>query len=640
MLSSQNIDIIRHIDPESTHAIRSHVLHPHDDITVICMVGSPRENIVSVLEDHLLESISSTGWNHGDEEADFAYITEKYNHFQRNLAATDIRDMSALFAIIFENEMMISVIGSMCAVLREKNGDLNTIAENQEEDTEFTSVSSGKIPTGAQFFLSSQPLSSFLSDDFFDECTELSHDSFTETLEGILKRETHETIHIIRITGPKIPEKTSRPFFQSSQKVSKQIDIARGFLENARESIRYNRRIERVFDEIRLFISKKNTHILILFLLVGATLFFGLIYVLVSALFHVSNNPSVDTKNQIIQAKTLIEESQKLTSNSEAFNNNIRQAEDILFKIRDKQEYMKDTQQLLQRIEAMKKEMYDIQTVDLTKHTSIVPFDSTQFSPLGVFEFNKKLNLIGKDSAILGYIQGNSLPTPSTYPPGEEVTDFDMTDDGTFYFLTKNNRILSTKRNEVTYANVTGQDSWENASGIQTFNNNIYLTNNSGGQIYKHKPGTNGFSQKIEVLPSTLSGILDIGIDGGFYILTDEPKIYRMISKDNGSPSGIILNKIPGEYTAGKNGDVQIVVRSNLNLIYLLSGNRIWIFEPDSKRFQDVRSWTYLAQLEISTAEEIRTISVPRDGLIYITTNLGVYSVPFEFVDKNIILKN
>lgn len=113
-----------------------------------------------------------------------------------------------------------------------------------------------------------------------------------------------------------------------------------------------------------------------------------------------------------------------------------------------------------------------------------------------------------------------------------------------------------------------------------------------------------------------------------------------MISKDNASPSGIILNKIPGEYTAGKNGDVQIVVRSNLNLIYLLSGNRVWIFEPDSKRFQDVRSWTYLAQLEISTAEEIRTISVPRDGLIYITTNLGVYSVPFEFVDKNIILKN
>lgn len=640
MTSSPLIDIIRHIDPESTHTIRSHVLHPHDEISVICIVSAPKENIVSILEDHLLESISSTGWNHGDEEADFTYITEKYNHFQRNLAPEDLRDTSALFAVIHEDEMMISVIGSMCALLREKNGNLNTIAENQEEETEFTSVSSGKIPSGAQFFLSSKPLSSFLSDDFFDESANLSLAAFSETLEWILKRDAHDTIHIIRITGEKIQEKKSKPLFRSSKKANQQIDIARGFLQSMQESLFYNRHTERILEEIRLFVGKRNTHILITFLLIGASLFFGLIYVLIWALFTVSNNPQIDIKSQILQAKELIEKGQNLTSNSAAFNQNIKQAEDILFKIRDKQEYMKDTQELLQRIEAMKKEMYDIQTIDLKKHTSIIPFDSTKISPIWVFEFNKKLNLIGKSSAIFGYVQWNSIPSISSYPPGEEVTDSDMTEDGNFYFLTKNNRILSSKRNEITYVNVTGQDSWENASRIQTFNNNIYLIDKIWGQIYKHKPGVNGFSQKIEVLPNTLSGMLDIGIDGWFYILTDEPKIYRMISKDSFSRTGIVINKIPGEYTAGRDNDVQIVIRTNLNFIYLLSGNRIWIFEPDSKRFQDVRSWTYLAQLEISTTEEIQSISVPRDGLIYVTTNLGVYSIPFEFVDKNIILKN
>lgn len=216
----------------------------------------------------------------------------------------------------------------------------------------------------------------------------------------------------------------------------------------------------------------------------------------------------------------------------------------------------------------------------------------------------------------------------------------DMTEDGEFYILTKNSRILSTRRNDVTYVNVTGQDSWEKASKIATFNNNVYLIDNVWGQIFKHKPGVNGFSQKTEVLTNTLSGIVDIGIDGGFYIATDEPKMYRMISKEWFSQSGIILNKIPGEYTVGKNGDAQIFIRWNLNFIYILSDNKIWMFEPDSKRFQDIRSWTYLAQLEISTDEEIRTISVPRDGMIYVTTNLGIYEVGFEFVDKNIILKN
>jgi hypothetical protein len=113
-----------------------------------------------------------------------------------------------------------------------------------------------------------------------------------------------------------------------------------------------------------------------------------------------------------------------------------------------------------------------------------------------------------------------------------------------------------------------------------------------------------------------------------------------MISKDWYTMTGITLNKVPWAYTLGWTGPHALIIRPNLNFIYILSGNRIWIFEPDSKRFQDVRSWTYKAQLEIATDEEIRNISIPRDGMIYIVTNLWVYDAGFEFIDKNIILKN
>lgn len=640
MSSSPLVDIIRHTDPDSSTFIRSHILHPHSEITVLCIISGEKDNVVSVLEDHLLESISSTPWNYGDEETDFAFITEKYNHFQHNLAETDRENVNALFAILKDEELMISVIWSMSAVLREKNGDLSIIAEDKESLWEFSALSSGKIPHGAQVYLSSKPLSTFLSDDFFDECAHMSHDAFASTVEGILGRDIHESIHIIRIIEKPSLEKKPSKLIASSRRMSHQIDIARGLLYQAKDTLIYNRKIQHYKEECKLFIEKKNTYFLVLFLIVGAILFFWLIYILLWALFQATNNPQIDIKNQILQAKTLIEESQKLTSNSEAFTKNIEAAEDILFKIRDKQEYMKDTQALLQRIEAMKKEMYDIQTIDLSKKTNIIAFNPTDISPLEVFESEKKLNLIGKNSAIFGYARGSVLPAVSTYPPGEEVIHVDMTDDGNFYFLTKNMRVLSTKRDEVTYVNVIWQESWERANRVRTFNNNIYLIDQLWWQIYKHKPGTNGFSQKSEVLPATLSGILDVGIDGWFYIMTDEPRIYRMISKEWYSQSGIILNKVPGEYSIGTQWAAQIVVKSNLNFIYILSDDRIWIFEPDSKRFQDVRSWTYLAQLEISTEEEIRSISVPRDWLIYTVTNLWVYEIPFEFVDKNIILKN
>ena len=110
MASSPTFDIIRHKDPESTHIIRSHILHPHDDITIMCLVSAEKENVVSVLEDHLLESISSTSWAHGEKDADFTYITEKYNHFLKNIAQEDLFHTGALFAILSEDEFTVSVI--------------------------------------------------------------------------------------------------------------------------------------------------------------------------------------------------------------------------------------------------------------------------------------------------------------------------------------------------------------------------------------------------------------------------------------------------------------------------------------------------------------------------------------------------
>lgn len=637
---ASTIDIIRHFDPDGAHIVRSHILHPHADITILCIVLADKENVVSVLEDHLLETISSTGWNEGEEESDFTFVTEKYNHFQRNLAESDIRNTSGLFAVLVWDALMVSVAGNMCATLRERNGTMSLITEHPLEGSEFTSISHGNIPPWSQIFFSSQPLSSFLSDDCLDECSDLSHESFEETLEWILKRDAHETIHIIRLENTPQQRKPLSSSRGSKNIVSQQVDIARGFIADVYSQIPRYQKLHIFWERLSLFFEKKTRSFLLLFLIVGWVLFFGLIYSLIWALFTSVSTPQSDAKNQILRAQTLIESSQKLTSNSQAFNSNIKEAENILFKIRDQQEYIRDTQELLQRIEAMKKEMYDIQSIDLKKKESIIKFNPEDISPLWLFEYGKKLNLIGKTSSILGYIPWNPLTALTSYPPGEEVQSVDMTEDGNFYFLTKNNRVLSNKQNEITYVSVTGQDTWENANTLHSFNNNIYLVDRTSGQVLKHRPGLNGFSQKSEVLPKSLSGILDVGIDGWFYIVTDEPKIMRIVSKDGYTQNGITLNKIPGEFRLGKPEDTQIVVRQNLNFIYLLSGDRIWIFEPDSKRFQDVRAWNYIAQLEISTDQSIRAISIPRDGFIYVITNLGVYDVPFDFIDKNIILKH
>ena len=60
---------------------RSHVLHPHEGMNIVYMVRAPKMNVLSVVEDNLLESISSTEWHYDDEETDFSYVSERHNHF-------------------------------------------------------------------------------------------------------------------------------------------------------------------------------------------------------------------------------------------------------------------------------------------------------------------------------------------------------------------------------------------------------------------------------------------------------------------------------------------------------------------------------------------------------------------------------
>jgi hypothetical protein len=180
------------------------------------------------------------------------------------------------------------------------------------------------------------------------------------------------------------------------------------------------------------------------------------------------------------------------------------------------------------------------------------------------------------------------------------------------YILTAQNHILTPRRDEFAYINVTGQNSWEDALSIKTFNGNIYLLASSKSQIQKHKPGVNGFSQASSLLGKDQSGIFDMSIDGGVYIYMEDGKIQRYIGNQD-LLNSIVLNKIPGEWKIDTTQNSVFVTRSYLSYAYILNGNKVWIFQPDSKRFQDVKSWNYIGQFELKTDATVKHISIPRD---------------------------
>jgi hypothetical protein len=634
-------DIIRYDQVGSTWAIRSHILHPQGDITIIAIITSPKQNVMSVLEDHLLESIGSTEWKYGDEDTDFSYVTEKYNHFLTNLAIDDIAEIGIIFAVERNGHLMVSSIGDAEVILQEKGISPVNIHEDTRWHHNFELISSGDIPVGSSVFIVSQNLENRVGDTFYSDCAFIESEKFINTAREVLARDIDGTTHIIRIKHTPIVGSTTNVRSQKRgiSRWLSQLSFIQEKMRNLLTKMLSHPRWRNLREDIMIFFDEKYSLILSVFLILGVILFFTLTSYLVSALFRISDGSTKDAKNQIIEAKTLIESSQKLTTNPLLFDQTIDKAETILSTLETKQLYIKDIQDLRNKIEAMKKEIYDIQTVDLSEKTSIIPFNPDEITPIWIYEKDKKLNIIGKQWTIQDYAIGDTGLQMKQYPSWETIKDYTIQEDGNFFFLTNSNRLLSSRKNaEITYINVTGQEWWENADGIATFNGNLYLWNKGEWQIYKHRPGINGFSQKSGVLGTPSSGIIDIGIDGGFYILKEDQRVIRAMGS-NGSATGLVLNNLPGDYTVGQGStNTRILLAWNLNYIYILDKNKVWIFLPDSKRFQDVRSWSYIAQLELSSKDKIVDIWVPRDGLLYVLTEKGAYSVGFEFVENNIII--
>jgi hypothetical protein len=182
-------DIIRYQHLDKTESLRSHVLHPHSDITIICIIGSARTSVTSVVEDHLLETISSTGWKHGEEDADFSFVTEKYNHFLSNLAVADEETVRIILAVERDGHLMVSSIGKSEVILQEQDASPTSIHEDTSGHHRFELISSGDIPMNSSVFIVSCRLESILGDSFYSDCAHTESAVFADTIKEVLARE-------------------------------------------------------------------------------------------------------------------------------------------------------------------------------------------------------------------------------------------------------------------------------------------------------------------------------------------------------------------------------------------------------------------------------------------------------------------
>lgn len=626
-------DLFQYTWDNTGKVVRSHRLQPAEWISIFCIITWEKESTVSILEDHILESLSSIEWSSDTLSSDFTYISENFNHFVQNIDEWDLTDLGVILWVLVDTELVFSHIWDTSIILVEKDGTINNLSNNNTDKVEFQSVSSGEVLRWTHVYLSSTPLENRLSDDLIRDLSSLNAIEWKSIIWDIFKKEIQETIHVGHIYND-VP-----PTIAPTGKRIKQLDILRTSSKEIISELNIIKWASKIKSAIEGIIYSKQKEFKYIFLLAWVIILFSLVYLLFSTISSVLSSPESDTKNQLLKAQELIENSQKIINNPQAFNKTITEAESILFELRTKRAHMTDTQNLLSRIEAMKKEVNDIQTIDLSKLNKIMSMENTQFQWIWVFEYDKKLWFIGESSAILEYSRSGIIPKDKTYPIWLVGKDFDITEDWTFYILTETNQVLSQRWTEITSVRTNWKTEWDNSRIIGTFNGNIYLTSPDKKGINRYKPGINWFSTPTTIISGLEDEVVDIWIDWWIYVLLKNWKIIRYIGWTNWNQKSLNINKVPGEYNLGSEEVTKLWIKANLSYVYVLSGKNLWIFAPDSKRFQDVTAWNYVAQLELQTPEDVRNIYVPRDGLIYVNTATAVYELVFEVADGKIILR-
>lgn len=598
---------------------------------LLLQISFDDEKLGSFIENTIIDLILTNSTAMGDDVyTHFGYLLERLNKYFKEIdKESSFESLSIFIGIVQDSTLHFSVLRSAYAYLL-KEGKIMNIAEGmglQESVPQFSYISSGTINPSDTLYISNANLLDYLTqEDMFEMKNDANVHTGEETghiIENLLSREIRESsTDLILLYNPSSASKKTTLSWDTTA-LESVLATTKKHLVSAYETVRDHKYTVRAVDEIKTRVDFNNKYIRSGAFGLGVVVCIALLYLMLGAIFSQKASTAIpeEYKNKLIEAQLIIEKSNKDMGNRDVFNANIKKAEDLIFAVRDKQIFLNDVKKLLGDISILKKQMNGVESFDPKTSPSEYLFEGTDFGIRGVFEISKKLYFVGKNSLIGPYVKGGEVKK-YIYPDGEEAISSDASPDGYVYIFTKSGRLLRFYKGEFSYVNVEGQKTWEKGKAIKFFNSNLYVLSDDGKQLYKHKPGLNGFSSKTEVFQAADTkdhSILTFGIDGGFYILKDDLTLDKIFGTPNYTKRSIRINNLPEDYVLDDGNAPSFFNAPNLNYVYLVLGNKVWIFEPDSKNYKDIKAIKYIGQIEFVEGK-IGAITVPKDGTIIAAT--------------------
>ncbi len=614
------------------------------NIEVVIQINFSQKNVLNIIENLIIDLILSHTEKERDVYNSFSFILEKLNKEIKKLSKdSNFSNLNIFIWITQGDSLHFSILWDYAVYLIKDNKIINIADWMQGKNLEFSYISSWNIGVFDNIYISNiEFLNHITKDDIFEISKIKSNEEKNQIIDKILwEEDLEEQYNIIYINNKEVIEKEEKTQDSFLKYIIEKLLI---YFNQFKDFILENEKLKNIFYKVKSKIDFKNKNIYASFFIGWLVFSIFFLYLIISSILssNINNIVPEEYKNKLIEANNIVKWLNQQIGNKEIFYSNIKKAEELIFDVRDKKIYLNDVKKLLDDISVLKKQINWIQTASLNLENSLIQFEDKNFELNSIFEINKKLYFVGKSWIIWPYVkwaQINKYP----YPDWEELLSCDFSSEWYIYILTKTYKVLQFYKQEYKYIFLEWKNTWQNSSVIKVYNSNLYLLDSIwSNQIFRHKIWIKWFSAKFPIIDNADTknlNILDFVIDWWFYILKQNLSIDKIFTAPSYSKRSIVINSLPPDYSL-ENVNVlpKLFIAQNLNYLYMLLNNKIWILEPDSKNYKDVKGLKYIWQIE--PQETItNAIFIPKDGSIYIWNINWVYHINFEISDWKIIIR-
>ncbi len=604
-----------------------------ENLTCFIVIDSSNNKIITPLlnkiVDYVLDNI-----NQKDTYNKFSVALENINFFIKTLK-NDTDELNLIIALLEKDNFHFSKIAKASCFLINSKNEFIEVSDKNDKSGSFDYISSWKLTSREKIILSSVNLSKIFTQSDLEDLANVEEPEWVvDNISNILEEEKFESnVWVICIKQENW--EITKDLWENLAKVK---NIFYKTFDNnfSKKTIALYLILKEKIDAKWKIV--KNI-VFVSWIILSATLLFLLISWLLSS--SIENSKTTEYKNDLIQAREYIRIANQNLANKEAFELNIKKAEELIAKVSQEKLFLNDIANINDDISIIKKQFNWVEIFEWNMNNMIYKWNFKDWIKL--LELNKKLYVIWRTSVYWPILSGQDIKNNifNELEIDDEFIDGTVAWEDIILTTKKSRVVLFSKDGKFKYINVIWQNSWEASPIIESYNWNLYMINKDSNQVYKHTPSSWSWTSWVSYLTDEDSKniwkILSVWIDGWIYILKNDLSILKLFTAPKYRLQSIVLNKLPENYKQ-ESQRVNLVTWANLTYVYLFLNNKIWILEPNTKSYSDTKSLNYRWQIEWKS-EIIKWFYVPRDGEIDILTESGIYKINFEIKDDKVIIR-